>query len=256
MSIESDTELRVQQLILSELEANVPDYVGGDYIKDEIRHSNIRFFPVSGPAGVGKTAITSLGATIRPDVSIHLIDTKTNRPGKASDPEGFRTAAHGVTLQSLHNDIVNAALVNYMVIKKTGFIYATEPSGFRPGINIGPIVADNIQTFLKYDFDELTPIYVISPVEMWSHFMQKSMGERPDLIADRAEENIDSLLFAKRNIDLFKFIENRDEPGGLEKAANNLVAIATHGSYPIIMPEYAENRLDEMIVEAKRLYVQ
>ena len=250
----SESELRVRQHGLFLLEKNLPEYVGGEHIQDEIRSSRIHFFPVTGPVGVGKTAITSLAATIRADAPMHLIDTITTRAGKPSDPPGFLTADHGITLESLQNEIANHNLVNYSVIRKTGQVYATAADGFKPGLNTGPVTSSNIETFLKYNFDEFAPIYIISPVEMWSRFLKKSVGERPDLISDRADESIESLEFAKANLDLFKFIDNIE--GGLEHAAHNLVSIATHGSYPIILPEYAEARIDKMIAEAKRLSVQ
>jgi hypothetical protein len=239
--------------ILIQLKAGVGDYML-DSSTTDIDLRNKKFVSVSGPAGAGKTTIGDEVVKLEP--SIRLGNTTTNRPRKRSDPAGFRTADEGVTLEGLAKDIDEHRVLNYDVIVETGTVYAFYPDGLQGEHNIGPLTAGNVNTFFNLGLGEYEPVYVIAPVPMWSRFIRKSVGERPDLIANRVEENIESLEFARDNIEVFRFVESRDEPDGIKRAAEAVIAIALHRSYPVVTYEFASQSLDAMIAYTKQQALQ
>lgn len=240
---------------LEKLERALPHYQAQQHVYDALAEK--AFTSISGPVGVGKTTITEI--VTRDEPKLLHINTTTNRPRKGSDPESFKTASEGVTFDQLKSDIEAGNVVNYAVIPQTGHVYATYPQDFPGEYNIGPVVSHNVDAFLNVGFREYKPIFVLSPVETWQKFMQASVSERPDALAKRAFEALESLEFARNNIDantsLFDFVENKEGAEGLHDAALAVSGITLHRTGPIVTPDHAQARLDEMIAYARQLAV-
>ena len=235
---------------LRQLKEGVPTYQSNERIRKEVQESGKTFTPVVGPFGVGKTTIvtrvTELDPTIQP------ISTTTNRPRKhKTDPQNFRTASEGITLDMLIDDIQQGNVLNYDVIVETGTIYATPPDGLTAQHNIGPFTAASIDTFQKLHMKHFTPVYIVSPVALWSDFIRTSLGERHDLAADRAPEAIASAEFALEHLDVFDFVESRK--GSIDAAARTIIAITRGKPHTALDKQTAQEMLKDMITYAKSL---
>lgn len=248
MSIESESPEHIAYL-RNKLIKQQSSYVAS--VETQRAMAGKTFTGIVGPTGIGKTTITS--RVLELDSDIKPIDTITtrNRKPNGEDPEGYQTADEGITFQSISDAVDNGEFVNYFV-NPNGHVYATRPEGFTARHNIGPFVSDNIDQMLNAGVDA-NFVYIIAPGEIWRSFIQKSRLEYKDLRA-RAEEAIDSITFAQRNITDLKFIENTG--GNIDDMANNFIDIAVmNRTNPILLPGRIEQDLAEMLAVAKDLAV-
>lgn len=179
---------------------------------------------IVGPTGIGKSSI--IGEVLQLEPEWDIVGTRTTRDRKpdGGDPEHYQTAAEGVTVDKMKNEIINGELVNYS-IHNNGNIYGTLPEQFRKKHNLLPVIPDSIKQLQQAGFRETDTTYIVSPAEQWKNRIMTSRVEYSDLIP-RLEEGIASIEYAIDNIEWLNFVENINGKEGLQKAARKVISIA------------------------------
>jgi guanylate kinase len=240
-----------QRTTLTQLKRETSQYQANDAVLRELRNRSVEVISESGPVAVGKTALTTIVTNENP--AIATIGTSTNRTHKASDPENFTT---DIPLELLIDDIRTRNVVNYAVIEETGAVYVTYPSGLSAPYNIGPIAADNVNVLLNnIGSERYQPVYIISPLASWKQNIDESLGERPDTITQRMYESRDSLEFADRNKDVFRFVINERGEDAKKHASQTIGAIALRQQFEPAAEKDVQLILQEMIAHTDRYIV-
>lgn len=253
MALEQEPQF-LKDEILEALAKFQPHYSAGIDAQNAVRNKS--FTGVVGPFGIGKTSITNEVSVLEP--RIVPINTKTTRGrkyGKDADPEGFVTADEGVTFTSFKDDVDQGNLINYSVIPGV-HAYGTDPKGFPGEYNIGPLLPSSVDQIINAGFRDFNFVYIVAPGEMWRNYVNKSRRTLPEAVfKKRALESLDSIEFARDNPQLFQFVESLDVPDGIKMAAQKVINITMHQSYPILLPSQAEEYLAEMQRVAEDLAV-
>ncbi len=250
MFTESEPEF-LKEEIRTQLESIKSDYSAGDTAQESV--SGKTFTGIAGPFGVGKTTITNEINKFKPSIfPINTTTTRARKPGN-EDPRGFKTADEGITFGLILEAVERRALVNYSVIKG-GDIYATFPEDFPGRYNMGPLLPSSIEQIAKAGFKEAHFVYIVTPGELWRSFVEKSRRQmETKRFQLRVAEAIDSLSFARENLDLLTFVENKAGQEGIAAAAKEIRGITFMDKVASLPIEKAKQYLDEMYSEAEEL---
>jgi len=197
-----------------------------------------------GPTKIGKTTIAN--AILSLDSDFSLVNTTTTRARRPDDPLSFKTADEGVTFAQLQKDINAQKIVNYSV-NKNGHVYATYPGDFPGEFNVGPILPDNIDNLSGAGFRNFMAVFVVARGAVYAERLKRELVGYPDAL-ERIAEGKDSLNFAKLNVDApwLGFVESKDEEGGVEEAARNVVLMSRRQSLSILTIDHRLQLIDEM----------
>jgi ribose 1,5-bisphosphokinase PhnN len=231
--------------IVDSLREKERDYKGGDHIYDSLANKSL--VAILGPTGSGKS--TTSDEVVRRDNEIALIDTTTTRSRRAEDPAGFKT---DVSYAEFNDAVSNANLVNYNVIGQ--HIYGTFQSGFTRELNIGPVMSRSVDALMEAGFRRFDIAYMVTDGQTYEQRLRQERQHFSDFRA-RIIEGHRSLNFAEDNIDnsWMHAVESSPLPGGLQKAASKIIAIARAHSGEFMLDSRALHYIDDMRMALKRV---
>ena len=252
MSYEQDPAFLKNQISI-ELYNHQDDYHPGTLAQDGV--TNKVFVGVVAGIAAGKSTFTN--EVHRQYPQIGLIDSRTTRGPKPDDPEGYKTAADGIT-HSVALDAVNSGeVVNYSAIRG-GNVYFTLPEDFPGKYSTSPFLPSSIDHVRRAGFERDHFVYIVAAGELWKRFVTKMLAEAPqempiEHLETRIVELLDSTQFALDNPELFTFIENSEDPRVFQYGVDTIAKLALEGTAVSLDFDSAKSRIEEMRTAAKEI---
>lgn len=203
---------------------------------------NIDLIAIAGPTAAGKSTL------MRTAVSEHGIAPLKSSMTREMLPRDHHEPYHffNVPMQAFYDGVNKGSVVNYFV-NKNQHVYGTFVNGFTAPHTIGAIATDTIEQLSGAGFHDVRTLYTVMRGEDYAARIGLDRINEPD-IAPRLREGLDSLDFARRNINeqwMTPLILS-NEPGELERAAEDVSKITFQRSVQTIGTNEALRRLDEM----------
>lgn len=252
MSYEQDPDFLKKQISI-ELYNHQGDYQPGTLAQDGV--ANKVFVGLIGGIATGKSTFTNAVHAQHPEIGI--INSHTTRGPKPDDPQGYKTAADGIT-HTVARDAVNSGeVVNYSAIRG-GNVYFTLPEDFPGKYSISPFLPSSIEHVQRAGFERDHYVYIVEPGELWKQFITKMLAEAPkdmpiEHVETRMVELLESTRFALNNPNLFTFVENSKDPAVFQHGVDTISQLVLEGTAVSLDFESAKDRIEQMQSAAKEM---
>lgn len=218
--------VETQQKIL-QLEAAQNNYMPSSEVVAQLGQKVI--IMLVGPSCIGKS--TLMQAVTQRDDRFSITGSFTSRPPRLDDSgKTYDYIEHIDTeLTQLFTQIGQGQVVNYAVHPTTKYVYGSYISQYAKEFNMLDTLASSVEGFRRIPFKECPVVGMAAEPAHWlGWFDSRFPNGHPDRLK-RRDEAIQSLewLIAEPQ-DMLHWVINA--PDGLERAAEQVIAIATHQS--------------------------
>ena len=210
--------------------------------------SNVELIAISGPTAAGKS--TLMRAAVQNHGLSPLKSSMTREKAERDRNEPYHHFA--VPVKTFYDGVKENSVVNYFV-NKNEHVYGTFVDDFTAPHTIGAIGTSTIEQLSYAGFRDVRTLFTVMRGEDYAARLGLDRINEHDIIP-RLLEGIDSIEFARRNIDeqwLTPLILS-NEQGELERAAEDVSKITFQRSVQTVSRPEALKRLEEMeiVIEA------
>lgn len=201
--------------------------------------NRVNFVGVAGPWRAGKS--TLIHAATQPE-DIAALTLSTTRPFEEQSHPNVTTP-----LEVFYKAVGERSIVSYAVDTVHDHVHGTFVSGYTAPITVGEFDTRCSEQVLNAEFEDVVIPFTVMPGEEYAGRIGLDQAHSPDIIP-KLDQSLDSLAFAKRNIDSRWLVPIylSSERGELERAAEDIGKIAHQRSLATINNSEALRYITEM----------
>lgn len=192
------------------------------------------------PTAVGKSTLAHymLDTAREQGVDIAEVGTWTTRPGRADDPDQYRT---GIAMDVMLDAIEQREVINWAP-HPSGALYASVAESYPGHYNVLPMLPDTLPMMRRAGFKAIYAYYMTATAEAWQPHLEERRGHQ---FTDRLREARDSLEWAEHHIDELTILHNQEGKTHLHALAR-AVLDDIRGLAPIVSDRHAEEHISSM----------